>query len=310
VRCGWFILLASPKAARSPWVESEVQWWLTHRSIDQMMLVQSAGELHWDPVGNRFDLPRSSAIPPILERAYRHQPRWIDMRWFVEPESLGGTDPRFIERVADLAAPIHGRQRADIVGEDVRQQRRTVRLARGAIATLAILLALSLIATVLAVQQRNAAIQQRDIAVSRQLIRESEDLGEVDPETARPKASPPGASIPPRCAPRDACSGDTARHRRAYGPYRCRLLTGVQPGRQNPATGSDDNSLWMWDVASRRQVGPPLTGHTDAVSAVAFSPDGKTLASSIGTARCGCGMRRAAVRSPHRSPVTPVPPPR
>ncbi len=35
-----------------------------------------------------------------------------------------------------------------------------------------------------------------------------------------------------------------------------------------------------WDVASHRQVGPPLTGHTDAVASVAFSPDRKTLATS------------------------------
>src|SRR5215213_7541313 len=57
VRCGWFILLASPMAAQSPWVESEVQWWLDHRSVDQIMLVQAAGGIHWDPVENKFDLP-------------------------------------------------------------------------------------------------------------------------------------------------------------------------------------------------------------------------------------------------------------
>ena len=35
----------------------------------------------------------------------------------------------------------------------------------------------------------------------------------------------------------------------------------------------------LWDVATGRQIGTPLTGHTDAVCSVAFSPDGKTLAS-------------------------------
>jgi WD40 repeat protein len=33
-------------------------------------------------------------------------------------------------------------------------------------------------------------------------------------------------------------------------------------------------------VASRRQVGQPLVGHTNWVNGVAFSPDGKTLASA------------------------------
>jgi WD40 repeat protein len=31
-------------------------------------------------------------------------------------------------------------------------------------------------------------------------------------------------------------------------------------------------------VATRQQIGNPLTGHANAVSSVAFSPDGKTLA--------------------------------
>jgi WD40 repeat protein len=32
-------------------------------------------------------------------------------------------------------------------------------------------------------------------------------------------------------------------------------------------------------VATHQQIGSPLTGHTDEVESVAFSPDGKTLAS-------------------------------
>jgi WD40 repeat protein len=52
------------------------------------------------------------------------------------------------------------------------------------------------------------------------------------------------------------------------------------PDGKTLATGSLDHTVRLWDVASSRPLGSPLTGHTDAVESVAFSPDGQTLASS------------------------------
>ena len=45
------------------------------------------------------------------------------------------------------------------------------------------------------------------------------------------------------------------------------------------ASGSDDNTVRLWDAATGQPVGDPLTGHTDAVTSVAFSPDGTRIAS-------------------------------
>jgi len=51
------------------------------------------------------------------------------------------------------------------------------------------------------------------------------------------------------------------------------------PDGKTLASGSWDGTIILWDMASRRPLGPPLTGHADRVISVAFSPDGKTLAS-------------------------------
>jgi WD40 repeat protein len=44
--------------------------------------------------------------------------------------------------------------------------------------------------------------------------------------------------------------------------------------------GDDDGEVRLWDPATGRPVGEPLTGHTSGVHAVAFSPDGHLLATA------------------------------
>ncbi|MBW4575960.1 MAG: serine/threonine protein kinase, partial [Aphanothece sp. CMT-3BRIN-NPC111] len=50
------------------------------------------------------------------------------------------------------------------------------------------------------------------------------------------------------------------------------------PDGQSLASGSDDKTLKIWDVATGK-VKSTLTGHSDRVYSVAFSPDGQSLAS-------------------------------
>jgi WD40 repeat protein len=46
------------------------------------------------------------------------------------------------------------------------------------------------------------------------------------------------------------------------------------------AAGLADGRLTLWNLATGAQLGLPLTGHADHVQSVAFSPDGRTLASA------------------------------
>src|SRR6266508_2113867 len=45
------------------------------------------------------------------------------------------------------------------------------------------------------------------------------------------------------------------------------------------ASGSDDKTIILWDIATHRPIGLPLSGHLSRVRSVGFSREGKTLAS-------------------------------
>src|SRR5512135_3319692 len=65
----WFVLLASPDAATSPWVGKEVDFWCRHKSPTRLLIVQTAGEITWDGAINNFDWTRTDAIPKVLSGA-------------------------------------------------------------------------------------------------------------------------------------------------------------------------------------------------------------------------------------------------
>jgi WD40 repeat protein len=153
----WFVFLASPEAAASPWVQREIAHWLEHRDVDHILPVVTDGEWVWNDETNDFDRARSTAVPPALFGAFKEEPRHIDMRWAHTEEQVDLRHPGFRDDVAAVAAPIHGLAKDELVGEDVRQHRRTMRYAWGAAAALVLLTLGSVIAGVLAVRNADAA---------------------------------------------------------------------------------------------------------------------------------------------------------
>lgn len=152
----WFVLLASPAAASSQWVNREVEHWLDVHGADSVLPVVTDGDWEWDPDIGDFR-EGSSSVPSALRGVFAAEPRQLDLRWARRDTDLDLRDARFRDAIADLAAPMHGRPKDDLAGEDVRQHRRTIRVAWTAGATLAVLLVAALIATGIALQQRSQA---------------------------------------------------------------------------------------------------------------------------------------------------------
>ena len=124
----WFILLASPEAAASPWVNREVEHWIEARGTANVLVVLTEGTWLWDGPTGRFD-PRSTAVPPALVTAFVEEPYHLDLTWAHAETQVDPRDGRFRDAVATLAAAIRGVPKDELVGVDVREHRRTLRTA-------------------------------------------------------------------------------------------------------------------------------------------------------------------------------------
>ena len=288
----YFILLASPESARSPWVQREVQYWCQHKPPANLLIALTDGNVTWDSAASDFDWDQTTALPQSLKGVFDAEPRWVDLAWARTQEHLSLNDPRFRDAAADLATPLHGRPKDELFGEDVRQHRRTVRLTRAAVASLAALALAAAGTAVVAVDARNLArtrqraaeLQQR-IATAHGLVAQADAARDADPRVA-------------------LLLGIAARHLYSDGETQAGLVntltttryaatlsghTGAvakvafSPDGRTLATASADRTAILWDLADRtqpRRLGQPLTGHTDTVLSVAFSPDGRTLATA------------------------------
>ncbi|MBV8540262.1 MAG: TIR domain-containing protein [Pseudonocardiales bacterium] len=280
----WLVLMASPQAAESKWVNRELVWWLQNKSPQRVLVVLTEGELAWGKDatdGHRM----TAALPPALQDAFIKEPRWVDLRWLHNLDQVDQSNPRLRECVADVAAAVREVPKDTLVGEHIRQHRRTMRLLRGGVTVLTVLLIAAIVATVIAVDQRNQAVAAQHIAIARGMMTEADRVRDHDPRGALQlgvaakyfDGSPPVQADLQLTLTSALHFRTLRRHSGAvYG------VAFVRDGR-TLATASADHTVRLWDVSDRdrpRPLGPSLTGHTSWVYGLAFAPDGRTLATA------------------------------
>jgi hypothetical protein len=99
----WFVLLLSPDAARSEWVNQEIDYWLEHKDPERIIPVLTGGTFDWSDGDVTGD-----AVPPALNGVFSDEPRWVDLRFARDDEQPDLKNPRFSSAVADIASPIRG----------------------------------------------------------------------------------------------------------------------------------------------------------------------------------------------------------
>jgi WD40 repeat protein len=276
----FFLLLASPEAARSPWVGREVEWWLAHRSAAKLLIVLTGGELAWDTVARDFDSARTTALPPALHGKLADEPLWVDLRW-AKSESLSLRHTQFRAAVLDLAAPLHGRPKDELDGEDVRQHRKTRRIASAAVAAIVVFAVAAAVLAFVAVRQRDLAEQRLRIALGRGLAIQSAALRTQGPDLL-PLSSLLAAEALRRFPSLEA--DQAVRASLALLPLpRARLphdgavkATAFSPQGDLLATASRDGAV-VWDAATGRRL--RALPHK-SVHAIAFRADGALLATA------------------------------
>ncbi|RCG25928.1 TIR domain-containing protein [Sphaerisporangium album] len=282
----YLIVFASPQAAESPWVSREIRFWLDHKTPEGMLLVVTDGRLVWDESRGDFDGGRSTALPPILLGAFRHEPLHVDLTWARQEAQMDLRNPRFRQSIVQLAAAVHGRDPDEIDGDDVRQHRKTRRVVTAVIAALSLLFVSTTVAAVIAAVRTAEALDNLRDASVRRLIAEADLLRGSDPETALRMDLAAYALAPEGGTVRDEATGALTAATLNSGlptpiPAHQGRVTAVAfaPSGDTVATGGADSAVHLWDVrdpAMPRRVAT-LHGHRGDVTSLTFAGRDSTL---------------------------------
>jgi WD40 repeat protein len=157
----YLIVCASPEAAASHWVDKEVCWWLQNRGRDTLLIALTAGDIQWNSAANDFVWNEATPLPPAFKCAFNYEPKWTDFRAYRALAESDSTDDAFLRITADLSSAIRGIPKEDLLSEEMRQQRRALRMAYAAAGSLAALLLISIFASWYAVNRlRDAYLTQ------------------------------------------------------------------------------------------------------------------------------------------------------
>ncbi|MFG2888103.1 TIR domain-containing protein [Streptomyces sp. NPDC048248] len=282
------VLLASPQAARSPWVGREITHWKQHREPATFFIVLTSGAIHWDHSARDFDQARTTALPPEVFGWFAAEPLWVDLTWVGSENELSLSHARFRQDIGTLAAALHGVSKDELDSEEVRQHARTVGVRRWLTWSMAVSLAASLVFGVMAQVRgseaelrRKEADEQRRVAITRALLTESENRLTDDPRTAV-RLGLTAYRVRPTTETRAALVDVLRRTPYAgtsHGPDDVGSFTRRLSDDAGVLATAGEGTLKLWDVSQpgRRRLLQRLPAPHGDVEDIAFSRDGHTL---------------------------------
>lgn len=281
-RSRYLIAVLSPAAASSDHLDGELTHWMQRHQLNRLLLVLADGELLWDPEHRRFDPSTSDAAPAVLTQpgSLPDEPFYIDVSGDA-PWDPG--EPVFRDKVTSLAAPVHGKPKDQLAGDDIREQRRFRRLRAAAALGMAVLLVASVIAGVTALQKRREADAARDRATAQRLNVEAHGM------LAGTRPGGDARAFQELLAAHTLAPGDDGplMHAAAVRATTEKIIpTGakvtdvvISPDGGRIASAGVDGWVRLWDTDTGQAAGNlKANDDGDTVFGIAFSPDGTRLA--------------------------------
>ncbi len=265
----YLILLASPDAARSNWVNDELQHWCNELGrTDSLVFVLTEG--HISSESGALDWSKTDALP---EKVLRPHLSSIPYFWDATKLSISELDlqnPNFQKEVNCIVARLLGIEPDEMLSAEISKHRLALRIRNVAVLLLFFLTLLSAAFGVFALQQRGVALN----ALSAE-------------EAERQRSDARLYESNRRLAVSIAYQAELVRKTRPVtGLLLASEATNTWKNRQNHSVPEATRALRQ----SLQEVGGPgifLNGHSRPVSTVMFSPSGRQLitASYDGTAR-------------------------
>lgn len=278
----YFLLLASPQAAQSPWVQKEVGWWLQHRTAQTLFIVLTEGEAVWDETIGDFNWSNTNALSAILDGKFKHEPLYVDLRWAKTVENLSLRHSQFRPAILDIFAALLGRPKDELDGEDVQQHRRFRTITRLVIVTLT-LLTLLLIAGIsgLITQIRETGEKTSQLLATQSKI--ANDSGQLDRAFRFGILAAHDTWLSPATSESEPELASLAHTSTMQASFLHGAKISSAEFSANGATiltASEDKTVRVWNIVTgREQV---RFSHENEVMSATYSPDGNKVVTVSG----------------------------
>lgn len=153
----YLVYCASAASAKSFYCNKEVEYWLANKSMDNFLLVITDGELAWDFQNNDFDWEKTTAVPKLLSKAFKNEPLYVDFRGEIPKGRMNLNDVDFKSKLIYIAATLHKKPVGDMVGEGIKQHKRTLRIRNTALTVVFSLMTIAMVLMVSSIKRRIAS---------------------------------------------------------------------------------------------------------------------------------------------------------